>query len=272
MSSEALRVDRNGHVAEVVLLGPGKGNAQGPAFWAEMPSLIASLNTDDSVRVILIHGSGANFSFGLDVPGMMAELGPMVAGESRAAQRTKLLDLIGRMQSSFDAIANGRKPVIAAIHGWCLGGAVDLISACDIRLCSADAKFGVREVRMAITPDVGTLQRLPRVIGEGQARRLALTGEDFDAARALRIGLVSDVYETPDVLLKAAREMAAAIGRNPPLVVQGIKQVMNFSADNSVADGLRYVALWNSAFLQSEDFAEAVSAFLEKRPAEFHGR
>ena len=269
---ESLRIDRDGHVAEVVMLGPGKGNAMGPAFWREMPLAFEQLHRDDSVRAILIRGEGANFSYGLDVAGMMNDLGPLLMGENLAAGRTQLLELIGRMQGAFDAIANGRKPVVAAIHGWCLGAGVDLIAACDVRLCSAEAKFGIREVRLAITADVGTLQRLPKIIGDGQTRRLALTGEDFDAPRALRLGLVSDVYETPEELLGEARKMAKAIAQNPPLVVQGIKQVMNYSQDKSVADGLKYVALWNSAFLQSEDFAEAVSAFIERRPAEFKGR
>jgi enoyl-CoA hydratase len=269
---ESLRLERDGSVAEVVLIGPGKGNAQGPAFWREMPKLFAALDQDPAVRAVIVRGQGANFSYGLDVAAMMGELGPLMSGENLAAGRTELLALIGRMQGAFDAIANCRKPVIAAINGWCLGGGVDLTSACDLRLCSTDAKFGIREVRLAITADVGSLQRLPRIIGDGQTRRLALTGEDFDAARALRIGLVSDVYETPELLLTEARRIAGVIAGNPPLVVQGVKQVMNYGQDKSVADGLRYVALWNSAFLQSEDFAEAMAAFLEKRPPQFKGR
>ena len=269
---ESLRIDRQGQVAEVVLLGPGKGNAQGPAFWREMPIAFSQLNQDESVRAILLRGSGANFSYGLDIAGMMNDLGPHVMGENLAGARTALLDLIGRLQQACTVVADGRKPVIAAISGWCLGGGVDLIAACDVRVCSAEAKFGVREVRLAITADIGSLQRLPKIIGDGQTRRLALTGEDFDAQRALRIGLVSDVYETPELMLAEARKMAEAIAKNPPLVVQGIKQVMNYGQDKSVADGLRYVALWNSAFLQSEDFAEAVASFMERRPPEYKGR
>jgi enoyl-CoA hydratase len=271
-SYESLRVDRDGHVAEVVLLGPGKGNAMGPAFWREMPLVFTALQNDETVRAILLRGSGAHFSYGLDVMGMTAELGPFVSGENLAGARTALLDLIGRLQMAVNVVAEGRKPVVAAIHGWCLGGGVDLIAACDVRLCSAEAKFGVREVRLAITADIGSLQRLPKIIGDGQTRRLAMTGEDFDAARALRIGLVSDVYETPEQLLAEARRIAKTIAENPPLVVQGIKQVMNYGQDKSVADAMRYVALWNSAFLQSEDFAEAVAAFAERRPPEFKGR
>lgn len=269
---ESVRIERDGHNAEVVLLGPGKGNALGSAFWREMPAVFGELDRDDTVRAVLLRGSGKNFSYGLDVGGMMNDVGPMLVGENLAAGRTALLRQIEMMQTALNAIANGRKPVVAAIHGWCLGGALDLACACDVRVCSADAKFGVREVRLAITADVGSLQRLPRLVGQGEARRLALTGEDFDANRALRNGLVSDVHESPEALLAGARALTTAIARNPPLVVQGIKQVMNFSMDNSVADGLRYVAVWNSAFLQSEDFAEAMTAFLERRAGEFKGR
>jgi enoyl-CoA hydratase len=269
---ESLRIERKGHVAEVTLLGPGKGNAMGPAFWREMPIAFEQLDQDPEVRAILISGSGSHFSYGLDIPGMMNDLGPLISGESLAGPRTELLNLIRRMQKATDAVVACRKPVVAAISGWCIGAGVDLITACDVRVCSKEAKFSVREVRVGITADMGSLQRLPTIIGDGQTRRLALTGEDFDAARALRLGLVSDVYETPEELLREARKVTETIANNAPLVVQGVKQVMNFGQGKSVGEGLQYVAVWNAAFLQSEDFAEAISAFLERRPPVFKGR
>lgn len=269
---ESVRVTREDLVATVTLIGPGRGNALGSAFWREMSGLFADLDRDDTVRAVVLRGDGKGFSTGLDIAGMMNDVGDLFAGENLAAGRTKLLRQIELMQGALTSIARSKKPVIAAIHGWCIGGALDLITACDIRMCSADAKFSVREVKLAITPDVGTLQRLPRIVGPGEARRLALTGEDLDAARAHRIGLVTDVHDTPDALFAGAKAMAQTIAANPPLVVQGIKQVLDFSAENSIEDGLRYVAVWNSAFLQSEDFAEAVAAFMEKRPPVFKGR
>jgi enoyl-CoA hydratase len=193
-------------------------------------------------------------------------------GDNLAAGRTRLLELIGRMQQATNHIAHCRKPVIAAIHGWCIGGGLDVIAACDIRLCSADAKFSLREVKLAIVADIGSLQRLPHIIGDGHTRELAFTGKDIDANHALRIGLVNDVYATPEALLAAARAMARDIADNPPLVVQGIKQVMNYRTETDIADQLRYGAVWNSAFLQSSDLAEAIAALAERRAPRFQGQ
>lgn len=268
----SLRVERSGAVVEVVLTGPAKGNALGPDLWRDLPVVFQSLDRDESVRAVILRGAGAHFSYGLDLAGMAEELGPHFMGDNRAAERTQLLDLIRRMQGAASSLAHCRKPVIAAIHGWCIGGAIDLITACDVRVCSSEARFSVREVRVAIVADIGTLQRLPRIVGEGHARQLALTGEDFDAARALRIGLVNDVLESPEMLLEHARGLARKMAENPPLVVQGVKQVMNACDGLTIEEGLRYVALWNSAFLQSYDLVEALGAFAERRPARFEGR
>ena len=269
---KSLRLEKNEGVVEVVLIGPGKGNAMGPDFWRETPEAFAALDRDEEARAIIVRGDGANFSYGLDLAAMMGDLGSHFgAEENLAAERTRLLDLVGDMQKAFDNVAACRKPVIAAISGWCIGGGLDLIAACDIRLCSTDARFSLREVKIAIVADLGSLQRLPRIIGDGATRELAFTGKDIAASRALQIGLVSDVHETQDVTLEAARKTAREIAGNPPLVVQGIKRVMNYCADKSVADGLGYVAVWNSAFLQSADLAEAMTAFRERRTPRFKG-
>ena len=268
----SLRIERSEHVVEVVLIGPGKGNAMGPDFWRELPKVFAEIDGDERVRCAIVRGEGGQFSYGLDLKGMISELGPLIMGESLALQRTKLLRLIGELQGAFEAVSRCRVPVIAAIEGWCIGGGVDLITACDVRLAAESARFSVREVKVAMVADLGSLQRLPRIVGDGHARELALTGKDIDAARALRIGLVNDVLHTPDALLDAARSMALEIAGNPPLVVSGIKAVMNDCAGKSVAEGLRHVALWNSAFLQSQDLGEAFAAFAGKRPAKFEGR
>ncbi len=270
---KSLRMEKTEGVVEVALIGPGKGNAMGPDFWREVPEAFAALDRDEDIRAIIIRGEGDNFSYGLDLPAMMGDLGSHFgAGENLAAERTRLLDLVGDMQKAFNNVAACRKPIIAAINGWCVGGGLDLIAACDIRLCSADARFSVREVKVAIVADLGSLQRLPRIIGEGATRELAFTGKDITASRALQMGLVNEVSETRDALLEAARKLAREIAGNPPLVVQGIKRVMNYCADKSVSDGLGYVAVWNSAFLQSADLAEAMTAFRERRPPHFKGR
>ena len=270
---QSLRLEQADGIAEVVLIGPGKGNALGPDFWREMPEVLRALDADESVRVILLRGEGAHFTYGLDLMAMMESLGPLLVGEGNLAlERTRLLQLIERMQSATEGLARCRKPVLAAVQGWCIGGGIDLIAACDFRYCSQEAKFSLREVRVGITSDLGALQRLPRIIGEGNARELAYTGGDIDANRALRMGLVNQVFSTPEELLAEARATARRIADNPPLVVQGAKQVMEYCADKSVADGLRYVAVWNSAFLQSQDLAEAFAAYAERRPPRFQGR
>lgn len=268
---ESMRIERDGTIAEVVLVGPGKGNAMGPAFFRELPQVFASLDKDEGVRVVIVRGDKGIFTYGLDLRTMAGELFPLVQKGNLAAERTKLLDLIAELQRGFDLVARCRKPVIAAVAGPCIGGGVDLISACDVRLASRDAKFSVREVKVAIVADMGSLQRLPRVISQGHARELAFTGKDIDAERAARIGLVNDVFADEAELLAAAREMAGEIAQNPPLVVQGIKQVMGHADERAVLDSKRFNAVWNAAFLASNDLMEAMQAFMEKRPPSFNG-
>jgi enoyl-CoA hydratase len=271
---KALRLSRDGAVLSVELTGPGKGNAMGPDLWAELPVVFGAADADPAVRAVVLSGSGKNFSVGLDLMAMAGSLTGLTedpdGGLARA--RTAFLDSIGTLQDAVTAVAACRKPVVAAVQGWCIGGGVDLIAACDIRVAAADARFSVREVKVAIVADLGSLQRLPHLIGEGMTRRLALTGEDIDAAVALRVGLVSDVLPDPGAALAEGRRLAELIAANPPLVVQGTKQVLEATRDLSVADGLRHVAVWNAAFLHSKDLVEALTAFLERRPPVFEGR
>lgn len=273
MSNEtfvSLRIETHGPRAELVLLGPGRGNSMGPELFEELPRAMARLDADDDVRVVLLRGEGNVFSTGLNLMSAFGELGPLVAGQPGPSERRNLLALIRRWQEALTSVEKCRKPVVAAIDGWCLGGAIDLACACDIRVASDAAKFGVREVRMAIVADLGTLQRLPKIVGQGHARQLALTGDDFDSAHALRIGFVTETVEAAK-LLDHARDLCDRIGAHPPRVVEGIKQVMNDCDGLSVEQGLRYVATWNAAFLPSEDLGEAFSAFAEKRPPKFSG-
>jgi enoyl-CoA hydratase len=267
---EAFQVTTESGVSEVVLAGQGKGNPMGPAFFRELPLLFSALEKDESVRAVIVRGDGGVFTYGLDLKRMASELGPHLAG-NLARERTKLLDLIGELQRGFDLVAKCRKPVIAAVCGPCIGGGVDLIAACDVRLATKDARFSVRETKVAIVADLGSLQRLPPIIGHGHTREMALTGKDVDAARALRIGLVNDVYEDEAALLAAARTMAKEIAQNPPIVVQGVKQIMNQQIDRQIAEGERFTAVWNAAFLASNDLMEAMTAFMEKRPPKYSG-
>ncbi|MCE4264301.1 enoyl-CoA hydratase [Rhodococcus sp. ACPA4] len=270
-SWNAFTVEREDHIAQVTLIGPGKGNAMGPDFWSELPEIFADLDADPDVRAVVIAGSGKHFSFGLDLPAMSGEFGAVLADKAQAGPRTKFHDMIKRMQSGINAVADCRKPVIAAVQGWCIGGGVDLITAADIRYASADAKFSIREVKVAIVADMGSLARLPAIIGDGHLRELALTGKDIDAARAEKIGLVNDVFDDADAVLAAARATAQEIALNPPLVVHGIKDVLDHSRSASVDDSLRYVAAWNAAFLPSQDLTEAITSVFQKRPPVFTG-
>jgi enoyl-CoA hydratase len=279
-SSEVLEIERHGRTATLWLDRPAARNALGPAFWRDLPRAMAGLSADDDVRAIVVAARGPHFSVGLDLKAMLG--GSMLADPpgteatpnkpSVAARALSSLDQIRVMQASVTSVADCPKPVIAAVHGYCIGGGVDLVAACDIRLASADALFSVRETKVAIVADLGSLQRLPRIIGMGHVAELAYTGKDIDAARACRIGLVNEVLDTPEAVVSAARSLAEEIAANSPLAVQGTKAVLAAGDGMTVREGLEYVALWNAGSLRSDDLTEAMTAFLEKRPPEFTGR
>lgn len=265
--AETLRLERNDHVAHVIL----QKLTMPPLFFQELGAAFDEIASDAGVRAVIVRSEGKHFTYGLDLPAAFAELGPSLQGGT-AAVRTALHETILRLQGFLTKVAACPVPVIAAVHGWCIGGGVDLITACDIRLASSDARFSVRETKIAIVADLGTLQRLPLIVGQGHARELALSGKNIGAERAERIGLVNEVFADAAALRTGAEGLAAEIAQNAPLTVRGVKRVLDFGASRRVADGLEYVAAWNSAFLASEDLGEALSAFLEKRPPHFSGR
>ncbi len=269
-SYQSLDLTETDGVLTVTLLGPGKGNAMGPEFWDELPRAMDDINRRPDVRCIVFRGSGDHFSYGLNVVQMMPHLGRMTTGTVVADQRAELMDMIRQMQSGFQKMHESSKPVIAAVHGWCIGGGLNMIAAADIRLCSRDAKFSLREAKLAITPDIGGLQFLPHIIGQGLTREMAFTGNDYDATFAERTGLVNHVYDTPEALFDAANTLARQIADNPASAVQGAKRVLNYSMNKSIEDGLQYVAVWNSSQLQSDDFSEAMQATAERRQANFN--
>lgn len=268
----ALDVSLSGNIAHVLLKGPGKGNALGPDFWREAPSVFDEIDSDPDVRAVVLSGTGANFSYGLDLMAMTSELRYALAATAMAAERTRFLDQISAMQRAVTSLMTCRKPVVASISGWCVGAGLDIACAADVRVCSSDAIFSARAVRIGIVEDMGSLQRLPVIIGEGAARELCLTGEDFGAARAAQLGLVNHVDDAPEAALGHAFAIASRIAANPPLTVQGVKHVMNQRAHAGLRESLQYSALWNAAFMQSHDFAEAIAAFTEKREPKFEGR
>jgi enoyl-CoA hydratase len=278
---EVLSIERDGHVATVWLDRPEARNAMGPAFWDDLVAAMTEVSTDVDIRAVVVAARGPHFSVGLDLKAMAGLLTGGGSGADRlrgdgppsmAVRAVASRAGIKRLQRSITAVADCPKPVIAAIHGYCLGGGVDLACACDIRLASADALFSVRETKVAIVADLGSLQRLPRIIGKGHVAELAYTGKDVTAARAREIGLVNDVFADAGAVVAGAQAMAAEIASNSPLAVEGTKAVLTAGEDHSVAEGLDYVAAWNAGFLQSDDLVEAMTAFMAKRPPEFRGR
>jgi enoyl-CoA hydratase len=274
--SSCLATERDGAVAWLWLDRPDKLNALHRPLWAEIPQAVAALDADPEVRVLVLAGRGRAFCAGIDLAdhgSSMVSGGSLSGrGESPVGQRRELYDDIRRYQRTASCFADTNKPVIAAVHGACLGAGIDLITACDLRLASADASFSVRETRIAMVADVGTLQRLPRVVGDAHARDLILTGRDIDAERAYAIGLVGEVLPDVAALHARVRALAQDLAALSPLAVQGAKQVLGQALRREVEQGLDYVALWNAAFLASDDLGEAMRAFMERRPPAFRGR
>ncbi|MFN7244438.1 MAG: crotonase/enoyl-CoA hydratase family protein [Dietzia cercidiphylli] len=265
---------RDPFVAQVTLIGPGPHNGMGPDFWAEMPRVMAELDADPEVRAAVIAGEGRNFSYGLDLMAMMPQFMDFLPQDKTpdASRNERILDFVENMRRAIDSVAAARTPTVAAVQGRCIGGAVDLISACDVRHGAADSTYSIREVKVGIVADMGSLARLPHIIGQGLTRELALTGRDIDAETALRYGLVTHVAEDAAGVLDSAHATAAEIAGNPPLVVRGTREVLNRGIEGQIYENNRYVATWNAGFLASADMMEAISATLEKREARFTGR
>jgi enoyl-CoA hydratase len=265
--SDQFKVEHEDHMAWLTLNRPAKRNVMGSAFFTELSEHLAKLDRNPAVRVVVIKAEGKSFTAGTD----LNEAASMLSGEG-ADQRENTRIKILALQDGLTAIEKCRKPVIAAVHSHCIGGGIDLISACDIRIATEDAVFSIRETRMGIIADLGTLQRLPDIIGQGWFRELALTGRDFTAADALRMGLLTRVCENREALYAEAKSLAFQIAECPPLTVQGVKDVILFSRDHGIDAGLNYVAQKNTAALPSEDVVEAVTAFMEKRKPVFKGK
>ncbi|MFH2131455.1 MAG: crotonase/enoyl-CoA hydratase family protein [bacterium] len=266
--NQTIRVEQKGHIATLFLNRPEKHNAMRILFFEEMARQFRLFDRDPSVHAVVIRGEGKSFTVGLDLPEAAEAL---LGGGTGAAAREDLRVRILELQEGFNQIEKCRKPVIAAAHGFCIGGGIDLMSACDIRLASRDTIFSIRETRIAIVADVGTLQRLPHIIGQGWYRELALTGRDFSAEDALKMGFITHLCDTREELYLQADQIAQEIAACATLTVQGVKDVMNFSRDHGVYPGLAYVAQKNAAAVMSEDLNEAFTAFLEKRTPQFKG-
>ncbi len=272
-TSAVLALEIEGHVATLWLDRAEARNAMGSALWRDLPRAAAVVAGDPSVRVLVIAAKGPHFTVGLDLKEMGSGLVGSGGGtSSKATARAVTYEAVRTMQDSVSAIAALPFPVIAAVHGYCIGGGVDLISACDIRLCATNAIFSVREAKVAIVADLGTLQRLPKIISAGHMAELAFTGKDIDAQRAAAIGLVNSVHGDDDAgVLAASYAIAQEIAANSPLAVRGTKAVLAANDGKTVQEGLEFVARWNTMYLQSNDLKEAMTAFLEHRAPNFTG-
>ncbi|HYO27602.1 MAG TPA: crotonase/enoyl-CoA hydratase family protein [Azonexus sp.] len=255
-------------IAEIRLNRPDKSNAMNEAMWQEIRQAFDWVDATPEARVAILSGAGRNFCAGIDLA-MMAGIQQRIAHADGARSREALRRLILDLQDCLSSLERCRKPVIAAIQGACIGGALDLVTSCDMRYAAADAVFSVREIDLGMVADVGTLQRLPRLVGDGMARELAYTGRNFTADEAERMGLANRIFASPEALTAAVREIAATIAAKSPLATRGLKEVMNFSRDHSVADGLNFVATWNAALLLSGDLSESMLAMREKRAPRF---
>ena len=265
---ETLIVTLDDHIATVRLNRPEKANAMNAAMWKEIRQAFQWVDATPEARVAVLQGEGRYFTAGIDLQLMMG-LGPQIANECDGRSREALRRVILDMQDTLTSLERCRKPVLAAIHGGCIGGGIDLITCADIRYCSADASFTIKEIDIGMTADVGTLQRLPRLVGEGITRELAYTGRTFDAAEARGIGLVNRVFDSREALVAGVREIAAAIAAKSPLSIRGTKEMITYAREHSVADGLNYIATWNAAMLMSKDLTEAMTANLAKRTPTF---
>lgn len=270
--NKVVRVEIDGQIAKIILCNPKKLNSMGVTFQSDLIAAVTEVDQNSDVRAAVLFAEGKSFCAGLDLMSMAMVEPALMNVPSPAADKGKILKLIRDFQYSMTVIEKCKKPVIAAVHGHCIGGGLDLISACDVRIASKDAVFSLREAKVAIMADLGSLQRLPRIIGEGHTRQLAYTAEDIGAERALRINLVNDVYEDRGEVIAKALEMAKTIAENAPLCVQTSKEVMNWNRGRTIEDSLEYVAVRNQVLLPSEDLMEAVQSFMEKRKGNYKGR
>lgn len=257
----------NDHIASVVLNRPDKANALHIQCWEEIAQVFTELDLDPAIRVIILSGQGKHFCSGIDLSVLqsLAQNLPSELGRRCEVLREKIL----KFQSAFNKIDECRKPVIAMIHGACLGGGLDMIAACDLRYSTRDAQFALREVDMGMVADVGSLQRLPKILNEAFVRELAYTGKTIDGLEAERVGLVNRVFNDYAELAMEVTKIAKCIAEKSPLVIRNTKAMFQYAQNHSIRENLEYIATVNSAMLLSDDLQKAVQAFLTKQPTNF---
>ncbi|KXJ46124.1 crotonase/enoyl-CoA hydratase family protein [Alloalcanivorax venustensis] len=268
MSYKTLTVTMDGHVARITLDRPDRLNAMNADFWNELPAAVRALDASGDIRAIVIDANGKHFTAGLDLgmfgaPPDPADVNARVQKAARFRHNTAL------MQQTFSALEDCRVPVIAALHGGCIGGGVDLISACDLRYASRDAYLTVYEINVGLTADVGTFPRLCKLLPEGIVRELAYTGRRMGAEEGERRGLFNEVLDSKEAALERALEMAKEIAGKSPLAVHGCKRMITYARDHNTADSLDYVVTWNAGMLHSEEVMAAVTAGKTGQPGDY---
>lgn len=265
---QTIRLSLAEGIARIELNRPDKANAINLAMWQELRAAMRWLQDTPEARVAILSAAGAHFSAGLDLA-TFDQIQQATRDDCDGRAREKLLATILDLQDTVTAIERCPKPVIASVHAACVGGGIDIITACDLRYCSAQAWFCVKEIDVGIVADVGTLQRLPLLIGEGMARELCYSGRRVEGAEAQAIRLVNRCYEDAAALRQGVEEMARCLAAKSPLALRGTKQAITHAREHSIADGLRQVALWNAAMLFSNDLHEVAQARHEGRAPRF---
>lgn len=263
---ETLELVIENQVATVSLNRPDKANSMNAAMWEELQACFEWVDAEAAIRVAILAGNGNHFCAGLDL-GMFANLTSESPDPARRAEQLRRTIL--RLQGNLSAIEQCRKPVLAAIHNTCIGGGVDLTCCCDMRYASGDAWFSIKEIDIGMTADVGTLQRLPKLIADGVVRELAYTGRKMSAQEACDLGFVNRVFEDKETLMAQVMEIALTIASKSPLAVRGSKEMILYSRDHSVRDGLDHIATWNAGIMSSVDLQEGMQAQMEKRMADY---
>ena len=267
MSYQAFNVEIDAGVAHVIMNRPGSLNAMDGAFWTEIRVIFESLSQNTDVRAVVLSSTGKHFTAGMDLKFFGGMAG--TPGGDPGRQREQIRRMVLEFQESFNAIERCRVPVLVAVHGACIGGGVDMVCASDMRYCSEDAYFTIQEIKIGMTADVGTLQRLPHLMPSGLVRELAFTGRKLHAAEALSSGFVSRVFADHESLVAGVLEIAQEIAARSPLAIVGSKEMLNYTRDHSVADGLNYIATWNAAMVITDDLQEGMRAQAERRPPSY---
>ncbi len=270
MSYECFDVEVADHIAHVKMVRPDQFNSMNRPFWNELPEIINGINDNGHARVIVLSSSGKHFCAGMDLSVFTDPApGDGHTQVEKGREQEQMWHFTKHLQDSFSCVERARIPVLAAIQGGCIGGGVDLTSACDVRYATRDAWFCIQEINIGMTADVGTFPRLCKLIPEGWVRELAYTGRRLYADKAKEIGLVNDVYESHEEMLDAVMETAKEIASKSPLAVTGSKVMMNYARDHTVDDSLDYIALWQTGMFQPADMAESFAAKAEKREPVF---